>query len=514
MRRKSSLLMSLAILALGACAAPVLAQRDGWTWVNRYHFKIDANAPIESLLPTPPKMDSASKLLRSDLAEVAEMQFAEPYVFEEEPLDAARRRALVHIAHQVAKVNAVNQKKQDCFMECLLKHRPDLQGLPFTLGGACRLNDIDRTWFETEVRQLRSQLDVLHVDAGRDKKPTDRVESFWSTYDKKRLLKLFTENRASDESLTTADRAAIAALLQMLGAESAQVQSGLVKRLDHFNQTEDLAKCSAHALARLAVFAQDAKTRQAAIDVLKNRSSTESVTMVLLQGIRYPWPAIAQNAADAIVRLKRTDLAGELVRLLDEADPRAPVKIRETFVVRELVRINHHRNCLLCHPPGNTPEIFGKVRAKEVPPNVEGIKGVTAENVGLEKLNVDALHGMMPVPGVPFPSASEYYNRFATPDILVRADTTYLRQDFSVMQKVANFAPWPERQRFDFVVRKRVLTAAQAERYRREFTAGASPYRTMALAALQRLTGRNAGATASEWRAALNGSANVKELPR
>jgi hypothetical protein len=40
-------------------------------------------------------------------------------------------------------------------------------------------------------------------------------------------------------------------------------------------------------------------------------------------------------------------------------------------------------------------------------------------------------------------------------DIFVRADVTYLRQDFSVTQPVPQAKPWPAQQRFDFLVRTR-----------------------------------------------------------
>jgi hypothetical protein len=46
----------------------------------------------------------------------------------------------------------------------------------------------------------------------------------------------------------------------------------------------------------------------------------------------------------------------------------------------------------------------------------------------------------------------------------VRADVVYFRQDFSAMHKVAIPEKWPEIQRFDYLVRKRELTAREAEK--------------------------------------------------
>ena len=258
------------------------------------------------------------------------------------------------------------------------------------------------------------------------------------------------------------------------------------------------------------MFSREESTRKAATDVLQTRPAGPA-TAILLQGLRYPWPDVARNAADAIALLKRTDLIPELVKTLDEPDPRAPkqqmIDGKKAIVVRELVRINHHRNCLLCHPPGNTPEIFGKVRERsEPPPDTFGMKGVRGEHVGLDHLQVGADFGPVPVPGEAFPLPSQYYGRFNNPDILVRADATYLRQDFSMMQKAPNAHPWPEMQRFDYLVRSRVLTEQEAKAYRAEFAwqDTASPYRQAALSALRRLTGQDAGTTGREWRVALN----------
>jgi hypothetical protein len=107
---------------------------------------------------------------------------------------------------------------------------------------------------------------------------------------------------------------------------------------------------------------------------------------------------------------------------------------------------------------------------------------------------------------VPTPGEwDEHYGSSVSPDIMVRADVTYLRQDFSLLQKVADADPWPEMQRFDYLVRERVLTEKEAQAYQAEFARreATNPYRRAALAALRRLTGRDAGTTALSWRTAL-----------
>ncbi|HWG47630.1 MAG TPA: hypothetical protein VN688_33005, partial [Gemmataceae bacterium] len=199
----------------------------------------------------------------------------------------------------------------------------------------------------------------------------------------------------------------------------------------------------------------------------------------------YPWPVVARRAAAAIAKLERSDLLPQLVDLLEAPDPRAPVmrevKEKRTPVVRELVRVNHHRNCLLCHAPGNT----GKV-------------------------SPETLSAAVPVPGEPLNPPSGGYNN-SRPEILVRIDVTYLRQDFSALQPIADAAPWPEMQRFDFLVRERTLTDDEATAYREKLTPREpgefSPYQRAALAALRDLTGRDTEPTPQAWRRLLKLSA-------
>jgi hypothetical protein len=60
------------------------------------------------------------------------------------------------------------------------------------------------------------------------------------------------------------------------------------------------------------------------------------------------------------VKPDRRDLVPNIIDKLDEPDPRAPVTKtvngKTVTMVREIVRINHHRNCLMCHSPGQDVE--------------------------------------------------------------------------------------------------------------------------------------------------------------
>jgi hypothetical protein len=507
-----ALVAALAFLYLGPAAPPLLAQRDLWVWVERYQFTIDTDTPLKDLLPVPPPSVPIRTLLVAELAAVPEVQFQEPYLLKvegkgEAAREAAEEKAMIAVAHQIAKINFLNRQRPDRFMERLLEQRPDLAGLPFTLGDACRVPDAERAQFRTALREVQQLILATRECRTPKRSPAEElerireaVEDFWDNFDKRHAA------RAKAKVQPVADSSKIAALMQVLGPEPPQFHPGLVQRLAAQDKSAAAREHSTVALARLAVFAREVDTRRAAAAALKGRD-TAAATPVLLHGLRYPWPDVARNAADAIVALQRTDLAAELVNLLDEPDPRAPaaqtVGGKQVLAVRELVRVNHQRNCLLCHAPGNSPDIFGPVRESQKAQPVAGVKGAQSQRVGLQSMHSGADLAPVLVPGVPLPPPPSGYSQFRTPDLFIRADVTYLRQDFSVMQKVPDAAPWPELQRFDFLVRTRAVTALEAAAYRAEFAGQNNPYRLLALDALRALTGQDAGTTAAEWRAAL-----------
>jgi hypothetical protein len=69
----------------------------------------------------------------------------------------------------------------------------------------------------------------------------------------------------------------------------------------------------------------------------------------------------------------------------------------------------------------------------------------------------------------------------------VRADVTFLRQDFSVPQPVANAGPWPAMQRYDYLVRERPVSKEELRISDRQ-PYGNYPQRQAVLYALQELT--------------------------
>ncbi len=98
----------------------------------------------------------------------------------------------------------------------------------------------------------------------------------------------------------------------------------------------------------------------------------------------------------------------------------------------------------------------------------------------------------------------------------MRIDVTYLRQDFSIFQAVADANPWPEMQRFDFLVRTRTLTDEEVTAYREKLAnrepGRLSPYQRAALAALRELSGRDAEPSAEAWRKLLDLPARPRRM--
>lgn len=465
-----------------------------------FKFDFKPNTPLSDLLPVPfeGKPRVKAKLV-DDVSQVPEVAFQAPF---------AKKETHKQTAHTLAKIAFLNQKKADGFMEKLLDQRADLAGLPMAMGDACRLKE-DRSRHFTQAlatvqrarnagnprvapasAELRSTAVPVNVTVAQASQPggtavvqqlaiNDLVftalaqsgvrqpfdpESFWEQYGN-----LCRQEDVANAKLDSVQQehvtlARIAALMQILGPESSVARKGLVKYLAGISHAE-----ATRALAKLAIFSAEDDVRFAAVDALKVRREKD-YTDILVKGLRYPLPAVARRASEAIVKLERNDLTEELVNLLDEPDPRLPVTQDGKTSVREVVRINHHRNCMLCHAPA-TPG--------QVPDH--------------------ATTAQIPLPDQPLPTPSEGYGS-NLPDILVRIDVTYLRQDFSMLQPVSEAHPWPEMQRFDFLVRTRTLTEKEVAEYPTAKANELTPYRRAALAALRDLTGKDAAPTPEAWR--------------
>ncbi|HJT79383.1 MAG TPA: HEAT repeat domain-containing protein [Gemmataceae bacterium] len=361
------------------------------------------------------------------------------------------------------------REQREQFLAGLLVNRADLAGLPFRKGKGCRLDrgtaeDLDRTSQEVRARLVR-------FPGGARRGPVQDRE--YPEYPASMALQVY-EGLARDGHLR--DPAALPALEQILTGELVPVRLALVQYLQAPSDTAGVAA----ALARRAVFDPSAEVRQEAVRGLRDRPAAAYLP-ILLCGLRHPWPPANYNAAAALTALGAEGAVPDLLRVLDAPDPRSPFEVTEggkrVWAVRELVRVNHHGSCLLCHAPSFTRD--------------------------------DLVRAPVPSPFEPLPSPVRYYaERGATAGgLFVRADVTYLRQDFSEILPVENAKPWPRLQRFDFLVRVRPLTRGEVQAWhRREQLAGPSTppaSHQAAVFALRGLTGLDGGYTADSWRKAL-----------
>lgn len=230
-------------------------------------------------------------------------------------------------------------------------------------------------------------------------------------------------------------KAAIPALMQLLQVENAPVRLVLVELLSDIPGKE-----ASEALAQRALFDLSGEVRRKAVQALAKRPLEEYQDQ-LTAGFRYPWPPVAVHAANAAVELKNKRMVSALKKLEDEPNPQLPFSVetqkkngKESILSkRELVRINHMCNCLLCHAPSSAA--------------------------------TDMVRGRVPIPKETPPPL--YYAE-KTGEVFARADTTFLRQDFSVVQPVATPGTWPGDQRFDYLARVRPLTKREALEFEKQ----------------------------------------------
>jgi hypothetical protein len=140
-------------------------------------------------------------------------------------------------------------------------------------------------------------------------------------------------------------------------------------------------------------------------------------------------------------------------------------------VVSEVVRINHLRNCVLCHSPSFSPS--------------------------------DLVRGAVPTPGKPLPAPASTPQYYETGEAFVKAEVTYLQQDFSVVQTEPHPGQWPGHQRYDYVVRTRRLSASELHNWRLRKKEPPRPdqyeQREAVLFALREITGKDLGTSAQDW---------------
>lgn len=329
-------------------------------------------------------------------------------------------------------------------LKSLLADRPDLHSLPLTMGNECIMEESNA-----------SSMDLVSKSVGATMGQFDRFGSralsnndSWRNSLVKQEIAKCCEMQNYKQALSTLD--------QVLQVDHPGLRVELVKALRSSKSNEGMK-----LIANRAKYDLTAAVRTFATEALTDYPIDE-VRQEFIAGLKYPWAVVAMHSAEALVRMDDKAAVPELIEMLGEPNPRLPIESAPgKFHLRELVAINHMKNCLLCHAPS--------------------------------KYNWDYGRAVTPEFGQPPPQNYYQYgpsDRLAGKSSFVRADVTYLKQDFSVIQEVENHGPWPREQRFDYVVQNRPLhrkdAVIAAEKIMREENLN----RKAVVFALEALTGR------------------------
>lgn len=347
-------------------------------------------------------------------------------------------------------------------MLSILPVRPELNGFPLVMGDACHLEEEGAKTLSNISTNLGGMLERLGSFGSRNTiEPNLQSQAFM-----RKLIRRIAKHPDAAQALRTMD--------QMLQIESPKIRLELVDALAQMGND-----VSCDLLACYAKFDVDPGIRTAATDALRSYPP-EMARAQLISGFRYPWPEVAKHTAEAMTRLNDTEAVPQLVHLLANPDPRMPAKIDdETFVQREMVAVNHMRNCLLCHSDSQNPTDPGRA--------------------------------VIPIWGEMLPPMYYAGDRGAP---MVRADITYLRQDFSVIHKVADAKPWPEHQRFDYIVRKKLLEPDEAHSIAKRLGSGPNEYKAAIVKTLRILTGKEPIEDTYEAWSSVVGRQKLESLPQ
>lgn len=341
----------------------------------------------------------------------------------------------------------------------ILEKRTDLQGIPWRKGEACKLTPTTADHLQSGSVALRGML-FQATQSGLVRRGGGSAAT--ETKGPEALHKLLMDDSKLYNKWLNSE--AVPALLQLLMAENESIREVLVDQLAAIS-----GKAASEALAQRALYDLHPRVRERALLALEKRPVAE-YSETLLKGFHHPWPAVAEHAAEAIAALKLTGLIPTMLAILDAPAPHQPQdKPGVGKVIKEMVRINHLRNCLMCHAASTSAD--------------------------------DKVRGFVPPPTQALPPAfsREYYAPKQT-GVFVRADVTYIKQDFSMPLAVKNPGVWPATQRFDFVVRERKATEAEITKWEEVGSKQPSEQQKALFFALRQLTGKDPGPTAEDWK--------------
>ncbi len=339
-------------------------------------------------------------------------------------------------------------------LEDILGKRKDLQGLPLVMGETCHLDESEAIVMDRVSKsfgQITAQLNRSPRSQFNPLSLIGLTTSFGRAVSQgSDQRKAFANQLESCDSLGNPTQV-LSTLDQILQVNAKSLRLELVPRARRLQSDAGM-----ELLVRKALFDFSSDVRAAANDALTDYP-IEKVRERLLNGFEYPWHVVAQHAAESIVWLDDQAAVPYLVEKLKRPDPRLPVEHDSgKYTQRQLVSISHLKNCLLCHAPSTSQQDYGR-----------GLSPAWETEV-----------------------APSYGSAAATGEF-VRADVTYLRQDFSLIQPVEDSGHWPANQRFDYVVQAKKLTRREASKSTESLTDEPNLHREAVVLALETLTGEN-----------------------
>ncbi|HEV3236092.1 MAG TPA: HEAT repeat domain-containing protein [Gemmataceae bacterium] len=377
-------------------------------------------------------------------------------------------------------------------------NRPDLGGLPFRQGNACRIKPSEATVLADLAPKLRLYLIAaapMDLDGHRTKNPV--------------LLRETLRNEMRGKRPAWLRYEAIPSMLQLMMPEDTSIRMLLVDMLAEIPE-----KQATVALAQRAIFDLSPDVRDAALTALKKRN-VDDYRSILLNGTSYVWAPVADHAAEAIIALNVRDneSIGRLIQQLDEPSPSSVQILRNRGgFQREVVRAAHLTNCLLCHPP--SANLSEGVLAEDPVVTIPTSATVGTSSSIIKGTQITITGGPFLGPRYPYEGApltiqkSSSTSRTDNPitataqtPLIVRGDITYVRQDYSAFLPVLQpGTTLPAHMRFDFFVRTKWMPEKKARELKTKLDGQTTyPQRESVLFALRELTGQDAGQTSEAW---------------
>ncbi len=223
----------------------------------------------------------------------------------------ADQRSVPHFSH--AKSEALKKAPALARGETVLSlmaNRADLAGLPVRGEPECRASNeaaICLKEISPFVRTAQACADRL----ARDEKGIGATSENKSSRRDQLLIKLLSKHKEWSKDIYAP------VLAQMLCAETPAVRLYLTTVLSAIKGPN-----ASVALARQTLFDLSTEVQHAAIQALTARPR-EEYRQTLLDGFRYPLPAVADRAAEALTAVEDRDAAADLMKLLDQPDPAA-----------------------------------------------------------------------------------------------------------------------------------------------------------------------------------------------